>query len=113
MFLFIRNGFGGKIEEGETVEHAALRELEEESSLQARSLNRRGYLVFRMIHLSTLMRVHVFDTWEFDGTPTESEEMRPQWYNETEVPFERMWPDDEYWFNMLLTGKSFVGRYSN
>lgn len=104
------NGFGGKLEKGETIEAGAIRELEEESSLVTDKLVRRGYLVFKMIESSKIMRVHVFESWDFQGEPTESEEMRPQWYYENELPFSLMWPDDPYWMPYFLEGKSFVGR---
>ncbi|KAH9555225.1 hypothetical protein CY35_08G103800 [Sphagnum magellanicum] len=40
------NGFGGKVETGETVEEAAARELEEEAGVVAVSMEKRGILTF-------------------------------------------------------------------
>lgn len=51
------NGFGGKIENGETIEEAALRELHEECSVHAQQLTRRGYLVFNMMEDEKIMKV--------------------------------------------------------
>ncbi len=99
------------MEEGESIEEGAARELSEESGILARSLNRLGYIVFNMKHLNKVMRVHIFDTTDFDLEPVESEEMRPQWYKVEEIPFERMWPDDEHWFHYMLSSQSFIGRY--
>ncbi len=109
-FAFTRNGFGGKIEANESVEEAALRELQEECGLIGGSLNRLGYLVFKMQNMNLIMRVHVFESWDFSGVVTESEEMRPMWFNEAAVPFEKMWLDDIHWFPFLLAQKRFVGR---
>jgi 8-oxo-dGTP diphosphatase / 2-hydroxy-dATP diphosphatase len=107
------NGFGGKIEEGESVEEAAIRELKEESNLvvQPADLKRRGYIVFNMKESNKLMRVHIFESWDFSGTECESEEMRPQWYTEETIPFDKTWPDDKYWMPLFLSGKSFLGRF--
>jgi 8-oxo-dGTP diphosphatase/2-hydroxy-dATP diphosphatase len=104
------NGFGGKIESNESIKEGALRELEEESSLISNDIKRVGYLVFKMIESNKLMKVHVFESWNFTGEPTESEEMIPKWYNESDIPFQSMWPDDKFWMHFLLAGKSFIGR---
>lgn len=106
------NGFGGKLEGTETIEEGAIRELEEECGIKARSLSRLGYLCFKMLELSKIMRVHVFESWDFEGDAVESEEMRPQWYPESGIPFDKMWPDDAHWFPFLLEQKRFIGRYN-
>ena len=41
------NGYGGKLIEGETPEEAAIRELEEESGIRAKRIEKRGFLVFK------------------------------------------------------------------
>lgn len=109
------NGFGGKLEPGESFEEGARRELEEESSLQVHpgpeNLKSIGYLSFRMEESRLYMQVHVFETWTFEGTATESEEMRPQWFREDEIPFNKMWPDDQHWFPYLLANKRFIGNF--
>ena len=33
--------------------------------------------------------------------------MKPQWFGFSEIPFSRMWPDDEMWFPHLLSNKKF------
>jgi hypothetical protein len=40
-----------------------------------------------------------------------SEEMKPEWFSYTNIPFESMWPDDKYWIPIMLKGKSFIGRF--
>lgn len=102
--------FGGKVEINESIEQAAIRELEEESGLKAKSLRNLGYLSMKMTALSKIYKVHVFETWEFDGEAVESDEMKPQWYAEQSIPFERMWPDNLHWFPYVLHQKRFVAR---
>ena len=114
---FKYNGFGGKIEAGETNEEGALRELQEESSLIANKLTNRGYLVFKMHDSRKIMKVHVYSCDDFTGMPTETEEMKPQWFDVDSVPYEKMWLDDKYWLPYLIhenknpDNKSILGRF--
>ncbi len=103
------NGFGGKIEAGETIEDAALRELKEEVNLEARALSKVGILEFSFESDPVVLEVHVFKVTDFFGEPVESEEMRPEWFTFDAIPFERMWPDDRHWFPYLLSNKQFRG----
>ena len=34
-------------------------------------------------------------------------EMKPQWFSFEDIPYKTMWPDDEYWYPYLLSGKRF------
>lgn len=38
-------------------------------------------------------------------------EMRPQWFQLDQIPFGDMWPDDSYWFPLLLQRKKFRGYF--
>ncbi|XP_077172527.1 oxidized purine nucleoside triphosphate hydrolase [Paroedura picta] len=105
------NGFGGKVQPGETVEQAARRELQEESGLTVDTLQKTGRITFEFEGNAELMEVHVFRADSFRGEPTESDEMRPQWFDLDRVPFEDMWPDDTYWFPLLLQKKTFAGYF--
>lgn len=42
------NGFGGKVEKGESIEQAAMRELLEESRLKTQSVEKKGRLIFTL-----------------------------------------------------------------
>uniref|UniRef100_A0A8C4WVB2 Oxidized purine nucleoside triphosphate hydrolase n=1 Tax=Eptatretus burgeri TaxID=7764 RepID=A0A8C4WVB2_EPTBU len=105
------NGFGGKVEQGESIEDAAKRELWEESGLKSEVLEKVGRIEFTFVGDATTLEVHVFRTDHFDGEPTESDEMRPRWFDLENIPFEQMWPDDRYWFPLLLRRKKFLGHF--
>ncbi|KAK2112842.1 hypothetical protein P7K49_007108 [Saguinus oedipus] len=89
------NGFGGKVQEGETIEEGAKRELQE-SGLTVDALHKVGQIVFEFVGEPELMDVHVFCTDSVQGTPVESDEMRPHWFQLDQIPFKDMWPDDSY-----------------
>ncbi|NXF96437.1 8ODP triphosphatase, partial [Eubucco bourcierii] len=105
------NGFGGKVQPGESIEEAARRELLEESGLTVDTLQKMGQITFEFVGNSELMDVHIFRADDFHGEPTESDEMRPQWFQLDEVPFNHMWADDAYWFPLLLQKKLFRGYF--
>jgi len=105
------NGFGGKVEEGESIEEAARRELREEVGLNAEELKPHGTLDFHFDGDQNMLRVHVFSSSVFSGEIMESDEMRPAWYKISEIPFDSMWADDRYWLLHLLDGKSFHGAF--
>lgn len=106
------NGFGGKVQEGETVEEAAKRELMEEAGIAIGNIERVGRLDFEFAATpNEVLEVHIFRGADVQGEPTESDEMKPQWFHVDEVPFASMWPDDKHWFPMFLEGKKFCGRF--
>lgn len=104
------NGYGGKVYDGETVEQAALRELQEEANIANVRLTPVGLLRFIFPEPDPKeLEVHVFKNDNFHGQAEETEEMKPQWFKRADIPFKQMWPDDEIWVPLLLAGKEFEG----
>jgi 8-oxo-dGTP diphosphatase/2-hydroxy-dATP diphosphatase len=103
------NGFGGKVEKGETLIDGAKREMLEESGLMIEEMEERGCINFYFIDTGKLMEVHIFDVLKYAGEPVETEEMSPRWFKLEEIPFKNMWADDPYWFPLFLKKDKFKG----
>ncbi|KAH9941129.1 NUDIX hydrolase domain-like protein [Epithele typhae] len=127
------NGFGGKVDAGETSAQAAVRELEEEAGITA-PLAHCGTLFFVLEGSEHAFHIDIFRADEFTGDVTESEEMRPQWHaiqdalfplhtrravsaeaaagaaGLPEIPLTNMWPDDKHWLPIMFARRRFVGR---
>jgi 8-oxo-dGTP diphosphatase/2-hydroxy-dATP diphosphatase len=106
------NGFGGKLEPGETVEQATKREMVEESGVIVESIDKMGQIDFEFAAKpGDILEVHIYRAEKWTGDPRESEEMKPEWWKVTEIPFNKMWPDDRYWMPLFLAKKKFTGRF--
>lgn len=105
------NGFGGKVEEDESVEVAAKREFEEECGLVVSRIKEVGVIDFIFLDSGKELEVHIFNVENWDGELIETEEMMPKWFDYNNIPFEEMWLDDHYWFSLFLNDKKFKGKF--
>ncbi|MEP7162180.1 MAG: 8-oxo-dGTP diphosphatase [Candidatus Moraniibacteriota bacterium] len=106
------NGFGGKVHQDETIEEAAARETFEECEIEILKMEKVGIHEFSFTDKpGEILEVHVFRVDEFRGEPQETEEMAPAWFSTSDIPYESMWSDDEYWFPLFLAGKKFRGEF--
>lgn len=102
------NGVGGKVEDGETVIAAAVRETAEEIGVQVEAADLREAARLTFFYEAKPewdCLVHVYFVTEWEREPSESEEMRPLWYAEDKLPFTDMWEDDSYWLPRVLGGE--------
>lgn len=104
------NGPGGKLEDGESPEQCAHREIREELGIHVSDLQYCGQHRFQFVD-GLSIHVWVYKTETFEGTPTESDEADPFWVPLDEIPYDRMWEDDRIWLPMMLRGEHFHGRW--
>ncbi|MBI2064252.1 MAG: 8-oxo-dGTP diphosphatase [Candidatus Yanofskybacteria bacterium] len=108
------NGVGGKVDEGESVKSAAVRELNEEVGVVAveDSLEEVGDLKFHFKDKPEwAQHMHVFVVKNWEGEPMDSKEMSPQWYKLQDIPYGLMWADDIHWLPLVLAGKKIEGEF--
>jgi len=105
------NGVGGKVQEGETVLEAARRETFEEIGVNVLELIEIAEIDFYFPYKeewNQRMIVYLCDKWE--GEITESEEMKPFWFNISGLPYKQMWDGDKLWFDKVLQNIKIKGK---
>lgn len=109
------NGFGGKVDPGETLLAAALREMHEESGVELRRADvaHVGFLAFTFDSApDARLDVHVFTaTSRAPVLFVESEEMAPAWFDARAPPLAEMWADDALWLPRVLAGARVRGAF--
>ncbi len=106
-------GIGGKVEDGESIEEAVVREVQEEIGITPTNLQKMGVVTFLFQNKPHYwnQEVHVFKTNSWKGEPRETEEIRPYWFKINEVPYKLMWEDNQYWLPRVLNGDRVVGSF--
>ncbi len=104
-------GIGGKVEAGEDVETAVLRETAEEINvtINPADLQNMGCVQFLFPGQPDWSQaVHLFRVENWSGTPTESEEIQPIWFKTDAIPYANMWADAPIWLPHLLNGQQIM-----
>lgn len=101
------NGVGGKPEGDESIEQTAIRECQEEIGVTPQKISEVATINFNFpkekSDWSQQVLVYLCNDWQ--GKPTETDEMRPQWFNTSSIPYDEMWEDDKYWLPRVLAGE--------
>lgn len=103
------NGAGGKVEWEETILEWARRELEEETWVKVPKEKFENRWLFHYLFKNrpdwdqdvTLFVVKDYN-WEF----FETEEMKPEWFNLENIPYDKMWEDDVIWLPRIINWES-------
>jgi len=108
------NGVGGKLEPDESLDEALVRECQEEIGVTPTNYRKVAELDFYGGTKSEPwnMYVHAYLANAWEGTPTESEEMAPKWYKQSEIPYADMWQDDIHWLPRALGGEILKGLFT-
>jgi 8-oxo-dGTP diphosphatase len=104
------NGVGGRLEPGEAPETGVVREAQEELLITPLDCEKRGELHFQFLSGYSLFCT-VFVASRFSGTPTETAEATPLWFNLHALPFDEMWAVDRLWLGQALEGHNFRGYF--
>lgn len=104
------NAPGGRIENGESAEEAAIRETMEEVCVTAGQLTQKAQLRFIFTDGYSL-DVSVFFADSYTGKIEETDEAIPFWCPINKIPYEKMWEDDRLWLPIVLSGYSLQGNF--
>jgi 8-oxo-dGTP diphosphatase len=101
-------GLGGHVEDGETPDEAAAREVKEEAgiSVNPAALAEVAYITFLFpMRPRWDMTVNVFTATQWAGHAMETAEIVPQWFPFSALPLASMWDDARYWLPRVLAGE--------
>ncbi len=104
------NAPGGRLEPGETYEQAAIRETLEETGMRVWGLKEVTELLFAFQDGFNLYG-RVFFAFQFQGVPYETDEAIPFWCPISEIPWDKMWEDDQHWLPRALEGHFVSGKF--
>lgn len=108
------NGIGGKLEPGETPEQAAVRETAEEIHVKVTKFHKVGLVIFDELLFKDQrgqMTMHCYEATAWEGEPVETAEIKPEWFTVDNIPYAKMWTDDEHWLPQVLDGQTIEARF--
>lgn len=108
------NGMGGKFDKNKKDRNlidTAIRETREEIGVESKSLEDVATLKF-YFPKPPHYRVEVFIVKSWENTPRESEEMKPRWFKMKEIPYNKMWIDDQFWLPKVLNNRKVKAEFT-
>lgn len=95
------NGIGGKFEPGETPEECLIREIREETGLEAKSYRYEGLLTFPLFDGVEDWYTFVYTVDAFDGDLTECDEGSLHWIPDSDLPKLNLWEGDPHFLRWI------------
>jgi len=110
-------GIGGKIGDqknfaSETPNEALIREFQEEIGITPTEFKEIGLAAFTWLgkpKWNLITRVYKITKWS--GKPTETDVIRPKWFNFDKIPYDNMWKDNKHWIPFVLNETPFKLRF--
>lgn len=105
------NGLGGKMEQGESPEECAKREIQEESGLHLTKINFAGHLTFPNFDGENDWSVFIFKGLEFHGEQIESSpEGELHWISQEKILTLNLWEGDKHFLPYVFNDQIFTGK---
>ena len=105
------NGLGGKFEFGESTEECALREVKEESGLNAKSITMKGFITFPIFDGIEDWHVFLFVINDYDGELIDSNEGNLEWIPNEKLTEINLWDGDKIFIPWLFEDKFFSAKF--
>ena len=96
-------GVGGKVEEGESVEQAAIREIEEETGYIVDDIEYCGEVLF-LYDIAPAERIYVYQSRNFHGEEIECTEGSLSWIKEEDIMDLSLWEGDRIFLKKMMEG---------
>ena len=87
-----------------------VRETQEEFGITPTKYQKCGVVKFDTYYKNqehVMIVTHVYTADAYVGEPQESEEMRPQWFDLVQIPYDRMYDTDKLWLPLILEHKGY------
>ena len=98
-------GIGGHVESGESIDHAMIREVKEETGLNIKNYTKRGIIYFHSDDLHENM--HLYTSDDFDGELIECDEGTLSWIKIEDVLNLNLWEGDRYFLEELVRNDDY------
>jgi len=100
------------MEPDETPLECVIREVYEETGLTIHNPKLMGETTFYFNNNQEAdWVVYIYLATDFSGRLIEGDEGTLKWFSIDEIPYSKLWQDDEYWLPWLLDNKPFIGHF--